>query len=88
MEEIQPEEGEFDAKCKILFAVGTLALGTGLVLTLATRFIPEYYALFASGLVIGLIAWVVCLRETTLVGHDEDAPAEAVPQDEKDESQK
>lgn len=88
MEELQSEEAGFDAKCKILFAVGTLALGAGLVLTLATSFIPRYYILFAFGVVIVGLAWVVCLRETTLVGQDEDAPDKAKPQDEKTESEK
>lgn len=88
MDELQAEEGGFDAKCKILLAVGAVTLIAGLVLTLATSFVPIYYILFAIGFVLALVAWVVCLRETNLVGEDEEAPDEAKPQDEKEESEK
>lgn len=88
MDELQAEGEGFDAKCKVLIAIGGLALVAGLALTLTTRFIPVYYILYAVGLIVGIVAWMVCLRETTLVGQNEDAPEEVRPDDAPEETEK
>lgn len=73
MDELQAEEGGLDLKCKVLLGGSLVALVAGLVLTLLAVFQPLHYVLFTIGMVGALTAWVVCLRETNLVGPDEDA---------------
>lgn len=91
MDELQAEGDGLDTKCKVLLATSVTSLLAGLVLTLTGPFVTWYYLLYAGGVVGGIVAWVVCLRETTLVGPDEDAPDEVLPEDaeegKKNESQ-
>lgn len=73
MDELQAEGGGLDLKCKALLGVSVLALVAGVVLTLAAVYQPLHYVLYTVGVIGLLTAWVVCLRETSLVGPDERA---------------
>lgn len=73
MDELQAEGDGLDLRCKALLGASLLSLVAGLTLTLTGG--PQYidYLLYAVGVIGALTSWVVCLRETTLVGPDDDA---------------
>jgi Flp pilus assembly protein TadB len=73
MDELQAEGSGLDLQCKALLGVSVLALLAGGVLTVAAVYQPLHYVLYTVGVVGLLTAWVVCLRETTLVGPDDRA---------------
>lgn len=73
MDELQAEGEGLDLKCKALMAGSLVALVAGLALTIAAVFQPVHYILFTVGLVGATAAWILCLRETNLVGPDEEA---------------